>query len=218
MSEHGNYWAARHDALRPTDQHDFDDAAHMVAATYELYSRAANFLGPWNAKQIGSNFPYRAPEREQLKAAIGKPRPCIADRTYAGLVDSIIAFCNQSKGRRQLVTPSPTTHHSAQFPSGTFTLTTKLDTISLYYPSGVRPSRPLRALAEIKLVGATAPIYVENPATRLDDVRYLIVRPRLGKLGTPNLSRWEVLFFKSAHSYLIEHTDSQINPRWSGIL
>jgi len=217
MSE-TNYWAARRDALRPINQHTFDDVAHVVASTYELYTRAANFIGPWNAKQIGSNFPYRAPEREQLKAALGKPRANLAELNYWSFLDSLISFCNKAKGRRQLIAPSPTTHHSAQFVSGTFTIKPALDTISLYYPHGVRPSRPLQVLAEIRLLGASAPIYVENPAVKLEQVKHLIVRPRLGKLGTPNLSRWEVLFFKSADGYLIEHVDSQINPKWSGVL
>jgi len=215
--ESTNYWAARHDALRPTDQHSFEDVANVVAATYELYVRAANFVGPWNAKQVGSNFPYQAPEREQLTAAVRRPRACIADLTHWSFIDSVISFCHQAKGRRQLIAPSPATHHSAQFVSGTFTARPTFDKILLHYPRGVRPSAPLRALAEIKLLGISAPIYVENPTIKLTEVKHLIIRPRMGKLGTTNLSRWEVLFFKRNSGYLIEHVDSQINPKFCGI-
>jgi hypothetical protein len=76
----------------------------------------------------------------------------------------------------------------------------------------------LKNLYAISLFGTTSPIYVENLSLKPEDVGFVIVRPRLGKLGTPNLSRWEVLLYRQPHGYLIEHVDSEINPRYCGTL
>jgi len=47
-------------------------------------------------------------------------------------------------------------------------------------------------------------------------INFLILRPKLGKLGMPSTSKWEVLVYKKNHGYIIDHVDSHINPKFSG--
>ena len=72
------------------------------------------------------------------------------------------------------------------------------------------------SLAEIRLTGINEPIYVENLKER--QYKYLIVRPKLGKLGTANIQNWEVLFYTRNFGFNLDHCDSNLNPRYSGIL
>jgi hypothetical protein len=211
-------WAARVDLLRPQDKHSFDDLARIVATYFEMYRAVNAFLGPWNAKQVGSTFPYQAPEREQLRLALGGTRPWISDRARTALIESAINFCVQNKGKRQLITPNPVTHHSAQFAQSAFSLTKTDDKISLYRPQGTKQPSHITNVISLSLAGATAPVYIENLTIKPEQVGFVIVRPRLGKLGTPNLSRWEALLYRQQYGYLIEHVDSELNPRYCGTL
>lgn len=211
-------WAARLDVLRPLDHHSFDDLGRIVATYYEMYSRVSAFLGPWNAKQVGSTFPYQAPEREQLRQVLGKPRPWVSDRAHTALIEAAVNFCTATKGRRQLVTPSPVTHHSAQFARSAFSVRTVGDTMNFYRAPGTRVPDAIKVCWELQLAGASSAIYVENAPLKPEDVGFIILRPRLGKLGTPNLSRWEVLLYRQSLGYLIEHVDSEMNPRYCGTL
>lgn len=211
-------WAARLDAFRPIDEHSFDDLGRIVATYYEMYRCVNAFLGPWNAKQVGSTFPYQAPEREQLRQAIGKPRQWISDRAHSALIEATINFCTKTKGKRQLITPNPVTHHSAQFAASAFSIRHGDDKIKLYRPHGTKAPEQVKNVYAIELFGTGSPIYVENLSLKPEDIGFIIVRPRLGKLGTPNLSRWEVLLYRQPHGYLIEHVDSEINPRYCGTL
>lgn len=211
-------WVARLDALRPLDKHSFDDLARIVASYYEMYSRVAAFVGPWNAKQVGTTFPYQPPEREQLRQVLGRPRPWISERAHTALIEATINFCQKSRGLRQLITPNPVTHHSAQFARSAFSARVTSDTMNFYRAPGTRAPEVVRNCWELQLTGAAAPIYLENVPLRPEDVGFIILRPRLGKLGTPNLSRWEVLLFRQPLGYLIEHVDSELNPRYCGTL
>jgi hypothetical protein len=71
---------------------------------------------------------------------------------------------------------------------------------------------------KLELYGAENPVYLENLMIPPEQIQFLILRPKLGKLGTPSTSRWEVLLYKKPMGYLVEHVDSDLNPRWSGIL
>jgi hypothetical protein len=211
-------WSARCDVLRPVGEHDFSDLNRIIAAYFEAYSRLSAFIGPWNAKQVGSTFPYRPPERQQLLAVLGRPRPYVSERAYAAMVEAAIDFCARTKGRRQLILPSAVTHHSAQFLPGLFSLKRAEPQPELFRPRGHRQPQSVRSVTELTLFGASSPVYVENLTMHPNDVKLIIVRPRLGKLATPNLLRWEALFFRRTGGYLIEHVDTAINPRWSGII
>lgn len=205
-------WAARIDAFRPTQ--GFNDLIKIVSAYYEMYEKGCRFLVPWTSRQNGSNMPFRAPTTEEIRSAVGKPRSVIHPVIYHSFTHELNGFSERTKGKRQLITPHQTTHHSAQFTSGTFTITKVDCSTKLSKPN----SKQRISLHSIEIFGADEPIYVENLQLTPEQVKFIIVRPKIGKLGTASVLNWEVLFFKSAHGYLINHVDSSLNPRWSGVL
>ena len=210
-------WQASKDLWRLGTIPDFSDLGNIVAAQFEMYTKVCTFISPWNAKQIGAKFPYQAPEKDALLTAVGKPRSCISFITVNGLVDEVHNFCKQHKGMRQLIMPNITTHHSAQFTRALFTIKLANDKIALTHG---KSRFPVKSIHEIELFGASSPIHVANLSIPIDQIDTVIIRPKIGKLGTPNLSKWEVLFFTKQRGikYLINHVDSDLNPRYSGIL
>lgn len=207
-------WAGRYDILRQKGDQDFNDLGNIVACHFEMYSRLHTFLAPWNARQIGSTFPYHRPDRDKFRTAIGSARNCISDQTVNSMIEAADAMCIKTKGHRQLITPNIVTHHSAQFNYSAFTIEQEHDIISTTL-HGSRGAKPVHRLT---LYGAKSPVYIEDFRMRLDTIGFVIVRPKMGKSGMPNLSAWEALFFTQRHQYLLDHTDSNLNPRWSGVL
>jgi len=214
VREDVNHWNAKLDVYRSTT--DFSDLLKIVACYYEQYSRASTFIGPWIAKQFG-NAMFFAPSKEQLDSALGTQRSAISFRARSAFIDSLIGYLSKNKGKKTLITPSPSSHHSAQFPSGTFSISEVVDK-----RPQLRDDRALRkeskVLHRIEFANATSPVFVENLMIPPDQINFVIVRPKLGKLGTASTTRWEVLLYKRHHSYIIEHVDSQLNPKYSGIM
>jgi hypothetical protein len=208
-------WAQRSDAFRTTDVRSFEDLLQVVDGTYRAYSKLYETIGPWNAKQNGNNFPYSPPSREYLQMSLKRAPRGLSDYVYSAMLTSTVRFCEAHKGKRQLVTPHPSTHHSAHFPDQTFEIKYLKDNLpQLHKTQNV--NFKAQTLAEIKLDGIPHPIYVENLKER--NYKYLIVRPKLGKLGTANIQNWEVLFYTRNFGFNLEHCDSNLNPRYSGIL
>lgn len=203
-------WSARCDAYRPTTY--FTDLMTIVASYYDMYNKAYNFLGPWIARQSKTaSFP---PDKEEIKSSIGKVRSVISFTAHSKFVDALFNFVLHSKGKRALINPTPTTHHSAQFPAGTFSITeVSTDTRLIDDKAARRPAKTLHAL---ELFGADQPLFIENLPIKPEQIRFIIVRPKLGKLGTPSVKRWEVLLYRQSHSYLLDHVDCNLNPRWAG--
>lgn len=198
-------WTARHD-ISPQPGANFNDLAQIVAGTYEMYSKMVDFIGPWISRQRGMNM-FIPPDREQLKAIVNNCRSCISFKTKSAFVDAIYNFTIKSQGKRALITPNISTHHSAQFPTGTFSI------------EKVEQDPKSRGMTvKINLAGAVNPVYVDSFKLKPDSVKFIIIRPKLGKLGTPSASNWEILFFNRDYGYLVDHVDSNINPRWAGIL
>lgn len=202
----------RVDVFRPTIS--FSDVLRVVAANYEMYSRAYDFMGPWIAKQNGNAM--LSPSKEIIVNAVGKPRSVISQGTYSKFVDSLFDFAIKSAGRKALITPNPTTHHSAQFATGAFKISKCDKEVTLRDDKNIR--RKPKTLYELNVFGADAPLYIENLGIDPDKIKFVILRPKLGRLGTASVTRWEALLFTSKIDYLINHTDSDYNPRYSGIL
>lgn len=205
-------WNAKLDAYRPTT--DYSDLVRIIASYYEMYSKASEFLGPWIAKQRGMMF--LPPDREQLRTALGKERPSISIRARTAFIEALILFLEKTRGNKTLITPSPSSHHSAQFPVGTFEIVEEQKPITIKTDKGLKTITS--KVHRINILGAEQPLYVENLRIPPDQIRFIIVRPKLGKLGTPNISRWEVLLYKKNFNYIVNHVDSNLNPRFSGIL
>lgn len=186
-------WNARLDAHRA---HGFSDLIPMVAAHYRLHEAAEAFLGPYNARQRSSKFPYCPPDKETLKQMI--PQGRVSDLVYIPFLSSLVRFCELSKGQRGLPTPHPSIIHSIQLPEPAFSL-----------QSGSSGS------TMIKIVGINEPVEVRG-LRQSETIRFLIVRPRLSKLGTASGTKWEVLLFQNAFGYIPDWTDAMINPKFSG--
>lgn len=191
-------WALRLNATRPVA--DYSDLLEMVARHYRVYASAEAYLSPYNARQRARSF-YTIPSREELRGSIRQGG--MNDFSYSALLSSLIKFCETTKGNYALPTPHPSIIHSIQVPEPAFSLAPVMD-------------KKLPFSHQLLLPGAE-PIYlngVRNPET----IRFVIVRPKLSKLGTASVKDWEALLFTHNHGYIPYWVDSNLNPRWSGKL
>lgn len=210
-----NQWVQRSDAYCSKEVRTFTDVLAIIEGTYRVYNKLYETIGPWNAKQASSTFPYSPPTREFITSALKNKPNILNELVYNAMINATIRFCEVYKGKKQLITPHPSSHHSAHFPEGTFKIrkiTENFPPINKTHNTHFKPSN----LAEITLEGIRTPIYVEN--IRDKPIKYLIVRPKLGKLGTANVENWEVLFFSKNFGFDLEHCDSNLNPRYSGMI
>ncbi len=190
-------WTVRLNASRPATDPGFSDLIPLIGYHYKLHVQAVDFLGPYNAKQRVPNRPYLPPSKEQLKQAIRQG--AVNDFTYSAFIGSLERFCQTTKGTRALPTPHPSVIHSIQLPLPAFELQT------------AGPGDTM-----VKLIGVEVPLLVKglrSPA----DVKFVIVRPKLSKLGTASAKDWEVLFFNQAMGYIPDWVDTQLNPRYAGV-
>lgn len=206
MTEATPKHSARHDIVRTTKS--YDDLLRIVAAYYEMYEKGARFLTPYISRQNNSNLPFIPPDKDQVKTVMGKPRSVMHPVIHHQFVNELVNFAERTKGKRALISPHQTTHHSAQFSSGTFEIV----------ESKAKLPGNRKSLHQVTVFGSELPFFIENMQLTPEQVNFIIVRPKIGKLGTASVSNWEVLLYKSSHTYLINHVDSDLNPRWSGIL
>lgn len=187
-------WSARLDAVRETT--DFSDLLSIVGHHFRVYADAEAFLGPYNARQRGKKL-YAPPTKEELRAAIKQGG--MNDVSYFQFINSLVRFCEQTKGTRALPTPHPSTIHSIQLPQPAFQFerTDENGKMALTVPGA-------------------EPVYTATVRSP-EQVRFIIVRPKMSKLGTAAVKNWEVLLFNQNHGYIPTWADTAINPRWSGI-
>ncbi len=186
-------WSVRLDAFRP---HGFSDLIPMVSTHYRAHEATEKFLGPYNARQRNSQFPYQAPDKETLRQLI--PQGRMNEFSYTAYLNSIVRFCETTKGSRGLPAPHPSTIHSIQLPLPAFELSAAGGGVTM-----------------VSILGVAEPLEVRG--LRLpDEVKFIIVRPKLSQLGTASAKNWEVLFFRQPFGYIPEWADSQLNPRYSG--
>lgn len=193
----GPRWAARHDARRVSG--DYSELLRVVASSYEMYDKGYRVLSPWINRTRDASFAI-PPDKETLAQAT-KPRTVIHHTVHTSFVDALYNFAVQSKGKRQMINPDPATHHSAQFIKGTFRLEAN---------GGFE--------TQVYLHGCSEPLIVSGLQLSRESVSFIIVRPKLGKLGTASATNWEILFYKQNPGFLIDHVDSNLNPRWAGIM
>lgn len=193
----GPKWAARTDASRLSG--DYSDILRSIGSYYDMYDRGYRFMGPWINRTRDATV--AIPPDKQTIANATKPRSNVSHLVHNSFVDALYNFACQSKGKRQLINPDPATHHSAQFVRGTFTLKRIETGATLVY-----------------LHGCSDPLITNGLQLNPEAINFIIVRPKLGKLGTPSVKNWEILFYKQPLGFLIDHVDSNLNPRWSGIM
>lgn len=187
-------WSVRLDAVRP---HGFGDLLPLIADSLRLIEQADAFLGPYNAKQRGPTATfYHPPEKETLRQMIRQGR--INDFAYHAFLNSLVRFCETTKGTRALPLPHPSTIHSIQLPQPAFELRSGPGGSTMVHIAGVKEPIEVRGLRD------------------LDGIKFIIVRPKLSKLGTASADKWEVLFFRQPLGYIPTWVDSDLNPRYSG--
>jgi hypothetical protein len=189
-------WSVRLDATRPPEAAGFSDLIPLVNAHYRVHESVNEFLGPYNARQRGSQYPYRTPEKDNLKQIIKQGG--MNDFSYSAFLNGIIKFCEQHKGQRAIPSPHPSTIHSIQLPIPAFELVTRGNE------------------TDVHVIGINIPLIVKglrDPET----VKFIIVRPKLSQLGTASVQNWEVLFYRQPIGYIPEWADSQLNPKYSGV-
>lgn len=189
-------WQLRLDATRQAGVFGFSDLIPTLGHHYNLHVKAADYLGPYNARQRSASH-YTPPERDVLRSIIRQGG--VNDFSYAACLNSLVRFCEQTKGLRALPTPHPSVIHSIQLPLPAFEL------------NGGGAGDTM-----VSISGVASPLVVKglrNPA----EMKFIIVRPKLSKLGTASATNWEVLFYRDNLGYIPDWADTQLNPRYSGV-
>ena len=212
-----SYYSARKDALRLKGD-TFSDLGQLVVTTFDLYKKIHRVVAPYNSRQQGNSF-YIPPSRDFFRENIRSSNNLIEAEILNRMISSTVDFYTKNKGKMQLVEPHPSVLHSVQFQAQRFKLT-EVENFSRLLPQLNKSfdKTSVRNLVKLEILdhGNIAPIYFEN--FKIDKFQYLILRPKMGKTGVPVVKFWEALFFKQPHTYLINHTDAEINPRYVGII
>jgi hypothetical protein len=202
---------ARLDAFRPTL--NFADLAKIVNAYYNQYYKAAQYIGPYISRNNSKTI-FIPPDREQIKSALGREYDEIPLQARNAFISNLILFLEKNKGKKTLITPNPTTHHHAQFPKGTFDIEVVKEKTQLRDDKNLR--KEVNTLHKISFATSDEPVYIENLNIPIEQIKFVILRPKMGKMAIPSITRWEVLLYKQDYGYLVEHCDSNNNPRYAG--
>lgn len=209
-------YAARKDALR-NRAHSFNDLERLVVLTYDLYRKIHKVVAPYNNRQNGNSI-YVPPPRELFTENIRISPNLIESNLFSKMVNSTINYYAKNKGKKQLIEPHPSIHHSFQLNSSQFKLFEVENTKAISKALNKNFNYEVKSLTQLQIngFGEIQPIYFEN--LRIEKYEYLILRPKMGKTGVPSTKFWEALFFKKSYPYIIEHVDSEMNPRYCGVL
>ena len=205
----------------------FRDCERWVAFAFSVYRKMHNIIAPYNNRQLQQKI-YLPPEAERIKSAIIEEKMSDGDKALVTkMVNAACGYYGKHKGHKQLLEPHISTFHSVQFGKGQFKLEqverSKIKELILSSNKNNKAFIP-KSLVKLTITdenfGITQEFYLENVNREdLKNIGRIILRPKLGKTGIPNVKYWEVLLVKGEHrSYLIEHADSNINPRWAGVL
>ena len=209
-------YAVRKDALRISNE-TFTDLERLVVLTFDLYKKIHRVATPYIARQMGSGV-FIPPSRELFSENIRVSNNLLESALFSKMVTSTIDFYSKNKGKKQLVEPHPSLHHSVQFSSNQFRLTEVENTKAIANILNKKFNHEVKNLLQLEILdqGNIKPIYFDN--LKLEKFDYLILRPKMGKTGVPVVKYWEALFYRQSHGYLIDHVDSEINPRYCGII
>jgi len=209
-------YAVRKDALRISNE-NFTDLERLVVLTFDLYKKIHRVATPYIARQLGSGV-FIPPSRELFSENIRVSNNLLESALFSKMVSSTIDFYSKNKGKKQLVEPHPSLHHSVQFSGNQFRLTEVENTKAIANSLNKKFNYEVKSLLQLEILdqGNIKPIYFDN--LKLEKFDYLILRPKMGKTGVPVVKYWEALFYRQSHGYLIDHVDSEINPRYCGII
>lgn len=217
MSQNEKPYALRKDALRIQNE-DFGDLEKLVVLTFDLYKKIHRVAAPYNSRQQGLDV-YIPPNRELFTRNIRISNNSLLESTlFSKMMNSTIDFYTKNKGKKNLVEPHPSLHHSVQFQSNHFRLTEVENVKAISSVLNKKFNQEVKSLIRLDILdhGEIKPIYFDN--MKLDKFEYLILRPKMGKTGVPVVKYWEALFFRKPYHYIIDHVDSEMNPRYCGII
>jgi hypothetical protein len=198
----------RTDVVRPTT--DFDDLAREVVTTFNTYCRIESNVSPLVARNVDNNIFILSKDwiHEKVKNSFK-----MESIMYGKMLDSVVAFYAKNKISKRLPSPHIISHRSVHYTDQLFDIfeIDKNEYLKLS-PNKVRNFR-VDTVHQLNIF-QIGTLYIEN--MRKGTYKYLVLRPKLGKSGAPTIDRWEVLLFKSHQGYMIEHIDTDKNPRYNG--
>ena len=207
----------RKDALRPSS-FSFIDLERLVVSTFDAYRKIHRVVTPFINRQNG-NSSFEPPTRELFSSNLRAGGDLTESAMVSRMITATIDFYTKNKGKKQLIEPHPSILHSVQLQKADFRLTEVEDAKEILptLNKNLHHAKTRNILKlEILNHGKIAPIYFDN--LKLEKYQYLILRPKMGKTGVPVVNYWEALFYKQHHGYIIDHVDSEINPRYCGII
>lgn len=209
-------YAVRKDALRISTE-SFNDLERLVVLTFDLYKKIHRVAAPYIARQLGSGI-FIPPSRELFSENIRVSNNLLESALFSRMVSSTIDFYSNNKGKKQLTEPHPSLLHSVQFSADKFRLSEVENTKAIANSLNKKFNYEVKSLLRLDILdhGDIKPIYFDN--LKLEKFDYLILRPKMGKTGVPVVKYWEALFYRKSYGYMIDHVDSEINPRYCGII
>ena len=208
MSEN-NY---RTDIIRPIS--NYDDLAKALYCTVKTYQLIESKIAPLIAKQINAGAMFAFVTKEWIRENVSSNNG-MHPIMYNRMLDSIELFYSKHKGMRRLPSPHIVSHRSVHYGEGMFSFE-QID-VEKYLKMTPNKDRKYTVNTVYKVyVDGLEPFYIEN--LRGSGFKYMLFRPKLGKTGMPNMTSWEALFFKTNPGYMIDHIDTDKNPRYNGTL
>jgi hypothetical protein len=189
---------------------NYDDLSKLVVIAFRTYSAIEGKIGPLSARNTGNDLFILTQDwlTEMIKNSYG-----MNCKTFEAMIESVERFYGVYRNAKRLPTPHIITHRGIQFSQEQFTIT-QVD-VKEYLASSKNKDRTfnITSVHRVNVEGAD-PFFIEN--MKYGSYKHLIVRPKLGNAGTPTIDKWEVLLFERDVGYLIDHVDSNKNPRYNG--
>lgn len=197
--------------------HSFEHMGNVIAAHYRVYEKLEKLISAYNIRQRNKSDTYIPPTLDWLSEMMGPNKASLVTNvTYKAMLTAAVNFCHKFQGNMNIPYASPVTHHSVQYQHHMFIIEDVSKEKELHVKLGIPATLKLFSLS---LAGVDETLYFVPPAgLKINSVGHILVRPRLGKLGVPSMTNWEVLGFNKRWDYIINHVDSQANPRWAGSL
>lgn len=189
---------------------DYDDLAHQLVITFKTYQALENKIAPLVSRNFGNDTFILSRDwiEEIVKNTYG-----MNSVMYRRFIDAIERFFIKYKSTRRLPSPHIISHRSVHFGEGLFEIN-KIDLEKYLSSTSYRVRNFKVTSVHMISVDGLEPFYIEN--MRSGKFKYLILRPKLGKAGTPIVDKWEILLYNSNPGYLVDHIDTDKNPRYNG--
>ena len=183
---------------------------------YYMYEKNYEYISAWINRNFNKDFiPL---DRDVIRDIVNSnTSKCISEKQRNMIIDGFYNYIVKTKGRRTLITPSPTAVHSIQYGRGQFrvTLATPSEIDKIQSPIVLGKDPVFKVMVDCV---KTPLFFTDSRIRRSDDIKFIILRPKIGKLATPSALNWEILVHRMDKGYIVTHVDSNLNPRYAGVL